>query len=201
MVLGATGVPWDPPDHDLETGLEMPNSSRFCAGSSPNGCWIMFSWVSFRSLSLVLGGHPHLGEAHPHWERTSLSGDGAHFSFPLPSGSLEAPVSHGGFAVPCFWGILGLFWGGARNCAKLPHVLSPSSSPMSPRVAGITLQLPDLPANARMCVSPSSPQLPDPPSLCCSLRCWIGVPHGDRDVFGYTKGVCDVPAMGFYMFY
>lgn len=50
-------MPWDPPDHDLEKGREKPNSGRFYAGLN---CWIMFFWVSFRNLSLVLGGHPHL---------------------------------------------------------------------------------------------------------------------------------------------
>lgn len=171
---GCPGIPQTMLEEpDLETGLEEPNSRRFCAGLSPNGYWIVFSWVSFMSLPPVLGSHPHLERAHPHFGRGPLFGDSVHC--PPPAGSLEAPVSRGGFSVPCFWGTLGLFGAGARSCAELPHVLSLSPAPMSPRVAGITLQLPDLPADVCMCVSPSSLHAPSP-SLPVPLP---GVPDWD----------------------
>lgn len=116
MVLGASGVPWDPPDHDLETWVEKPNSRRFYAGLSPNGCWIVLSWVSFRGLSLALGGHPYLGGAYAHFRRDHLC-LGMGFIV-LPPSSPEASVSRGGFAVPFFGGTLGLFCGGNQELCR-----------------------------------------------------------------------------------
>lgn len=164
MVLGTSGVPWDPPDHDLETGLEKPNSSRFCAGLSPNNWWIVFSWVSFRSLSLVLGGHPHLRGAHPHLGKVTFVRRWGSFLFPPASGSLEAPVSHGGFAVPWFWGTLGLFVGGEPGTVPSCPMCCPCSQPQcSPGWLGslCSCQICQL---MRVCVSapalPSSQTLP-----------------------------------------
>lgn len=161
MALGASGVPWDPPDHDLETGLQKPNSSRFYAGLSLNGCWIMFSWVLFWSLSLVLRGRPVWGELTLILGKVTFvwkCGSGpslllALWRFLCHMVVLLCPI----FGDP--WVFLGR---GAGSCAELPHALSPSSTSMSPRVAGITLQLSDLPANACMYVSPGSPQAPRP---------------------------------------
>lgn len=76
---------------------------------------------------------------------------------------------------PFLGGPLGFFVGGTRSCAELPHKLSLSSAPKSPRVARITLQLPDLLANACMYVSPGSPHTPSP-SLPVPLP---GVPDWD----------------------
>lgn len=175
MVLGASGVPWHPPDYDLGIGLEKPNSSRFCAGLSLNGCWIVFSLLDHVFLGDIQEpfsgfGRSFLfgGSSLSFQKRSPLSGDEAHC--PPPFLALWRLLCHMVVLLcPGFGGPLGFLGREAVSCAKLPHVLSLSSAPTPPRVAGITLQLPDLPANVCMCVSPSSPQLPDPPSLCCSL--------------------------------
>lgn len=177
-VLGASGVPWDPPDH---AGRTRPGDRAGRAKFQKILCWIEPKWLLDRVFLGViheppsgLGRSSSFGESSPSFrERSPLFGDSVHC--PPPAGSLEAPVSRGGFSVPCFWGTLGLFGAGAGSCAELPHVLSLSPAPMSPRVAGITLQLPDLPADVCMCVSPSSPHAPSP-SLPVPLP---GVPDWD----------------------
>lgn len=200
--VGCPGIPQTTLEEpDLETGLEKPNSRRFCAGLSPNGCWIMFSWVSFMSLSPVLGGHPHLEGAHPHFGRGHLC---------LGIGFTALPPQLSGGSCVTWWFCCALFLGdprascgggGAGSCAELPHVLSLSSAPTSPRWPRslCSCQICRL---MRVCLSvPALRMLPAPPSLCCSLGCRIGIPRGDRDVFGCIKGACDVPALAFYMFY
>ena len=167
---GALGPPPGPPKTGLEgagleTGLEQPNCRRLCAGLGPNGppkvCWLLFSWVPSVSPPLPFwGGYPRFGE-----RRTLPS---------HPPGSMGAsPGSRGGFAVlrapllgdPRVWGREGGSWQGsplrraARSGCPRHQPLCPPGSP------GPLSQLPNLLANARMCVSPGSSHAPPPPRL------------------------------------
>lgn len=192
MVLGASGVPWDPPDHDLETGLQKPNSSRFCAGLSLNGCWIMFSWVLFCFSGLA--------RSSSFWERSPLFGN-------VAQGPPCSWLSGGScvtwwFCCALFLGTLGFFWGGEPGAVPSCPTHCPHPQPPCPPGWLGSLCSCQICQLMRVCVSaPALPRLPDPPSLCRSLGCRIGIPRGDGDVFGCTKGICDVPAVGFYMFY
>lgn len=176
---------------DLETGLEKTNFGRFCAGLSPNGCWIVFSWVSFLSLSLILGAHPHLGRGHLCLGMGFIA---------LPPGSPEAPAFVVILLCPVFGGPLG-FLGeepgavpSCPMCCPCPQPPCPPGWPGSLCSSQICWLMHLSVSALDLCV------LPAPPSVCCSLGCWIGISRRDRDVFGCTEGVCDVPAVGFYMF-
>lgn len=198
---GCPGIPQTMLEEpDLETALEEPNSRRFCAGLSPNGYWIVFSWVSFMSLPPVLGGHPHLERAHPHFGRGHLC-LGIVF-IALPPLALWRLLCHVVvFLCPVFGGPLGFL---VREPGAVPSCLMCCPCPQPPCPPGwpgshCSCQICQL-----MCVCVSVlalRMLPAPPSLCRSLGCRIGIPRGDGDVFDCTKGVCDVPALAFYMFY
>lgn len=190
-VLGASGVPWDPPRTPQDwagrswagdgTGAARLQEALCKVGPEqpPKVCSMMFSWVPSVSTTSSFG------------EATPVLGRGETLP-PQPlarQGLLLGRVVVLLCSVPCYWGTLGSragAAGGPHHCAELLHPSVLSTSPCVPW--GHWGRSPSCQISCLMRVCVSAPALRMPHRLRASPRAFHSHMCTQGDVFVCTRG-------------